>query len=275
MLNQLAHSLTDWRGSEKNVFCWQNTNTLTTTKDPYFVPGLARGLVALQSFTPQRQEQSLSDLEKVLGILSSAAFRTVHTLAATGYLLQVPGSTRYRLGPRALGLSNGFIASRELVEVSQQPLEQLRDDLDWSSHLGVLDRNHVLYLLRYPASDGSRSLVHVGSRLIASQTAMGRLLLSHKTEREIRWLMADASGFEVQSMLKACAANRRLETVIHEGEFEAGISSIAAPVRDMSGAVIAAISATKSSGRISKDITARVVTAGNAIGKALGAVDSS
>ena len=62
---------------------------------------------------------------------------------------------------------------------------------------------------------------------------------------------------------------------IHEGEFEAGISSIAAPVRDMSGAVIAAISATKSSGRISKDITARVVTAGNAIGKALGAVDSS
>ena len=131
--------------------------------DPYNVPGLVRGLAVLRSFTPQRSEQSLADIARSLGVTRSAAFRTVHTLVSEGYLLEVSGKSRYCLGPQVLRLNYGLLASRELLEVAQKPLEALRDDLDWSTHLAVLDGRHVLYLLRYPATDGLSSLVHVGS----------------------------------------------------------------------------------------------------------------
>lgn len=240
-------------------------------KDPYLVPGLARGLAALRSFTPQNPENALGDIAGSLGITRSAAFRTVHTLVSEGYLLEVPGKARYRLGPQVLGLSYGFLASRELLEVAQKPLEALRDDLDWSTHLGVLDRQHVLYLIRYPATDGLSSLVHVGSRLPAPQTAMGRLLLSQKTEREIRRLMADRPAGDVQAMLANRERDCRTETVVHEGQFESGLCSVAAPVRDMSGAVIAAISATKAAPSLDEDVKREALKAARAISRGLGA----
>lgn len=242
-----------------------------TNPDPYVVPGLVRGLAALQTFGPQTPEQSLAEIAQALGVTRSAAFRTVHTLLKEGYLLQAPGEARYRLGPQVLGLSYGYLASRELLEVAQKPLEALRDSLDWSAHLGVLDRRHVLYLIRSPASDGLSSLVHVGSRLPAAQTAMGRLLLCHKTEREIRRLMADRPGREVDAVLAACARDRKAETVAHQGQFETGLCSVAAPVCDMSGAVVAAISATKTSGTITPEVTERVLGTARAISKGLGA----
>lgn len=242
-----------------------------TDKDPYIVPGLARGLAALRSFTPQRPENSLADIARSLGITRSAAFRTVHTLVSEGYLLEVPGKARYRLGPQVLGLSYGFLASRELLEVAQKPLEALRDDIDWSTHLGVLDGRHVLYLIRYPATDGLSSLVHVGSRLPASQTAMGRLLISQKTEREIRALMADRPTAEVAAVLANRKSDSQTETVVHEGQFENGLCSVAAPVRDMSGAVVAAISATKTAKSVGPDIRNETLKAAYAIGRGLGA----
>lgn len=241
-----------------------------SNKDPYLVPGLVRGLAALRGFTPQRSEQGLADIAQALGVTRSAAFRTVHTLVSEGYLLEVPGKARYRLGPQVLGLSYGYLASRELLEVAQKPLEALRDDLDWSTHLGVLDRRHVLYLMRCPATDGLSSLVHVGSRLPASQTAMGRLLLAHKSAREVRRLMADRPAAEVAAVLANQADDAGAETVIHEGQFESGLCSVASPVRDMSGAVVAAISATKTAQALPGEVVSRTVETARAISRALG-----
>lgn len=243
---------------------------LMRDKDPYLVPGLVRGLAALRSFTPRDPEHGLGDIARALGVTRSAAFRTVHTLVSEGYLLEVPGKARYRLGPQVLSLSYGFLASRELLEVAQKPLEALRDELDWSTHLGVLDGRHVLYLIRYPATDGMSSLVHVGSRLPAPQTAMGRLLLSHKSEREVRKVMANRPTAEVASVLKSRERDSQSEVVIHEGQFESGLCSIAAPVRDMSGAVVAAISATKTARSVETSVQSETVKTASAISRGLG-----
>ncbi len=61
-------------------------------------------------------------------------------------------SQHYRLGPAVLRLGEGFQSSRELLEVAQPALASLRDQLDWSAHLGVIDGRHLLYLVRQPAS---------------------------------------------------------------------------------------------------------------------------
>lgn len=238
--------------------------------DPYRVPGLVRGLAALQAFTPARPEMTLSELASALGVTRSAAFRTVHTLVSEGYLLAVR-ENRFRLGPSVLRLSYGYLASRELLEVAQGPLETLRDDIDWSTHLGVLDGRHVLYLLRLPATRGLSSLVHVGSRLPAATTAMGRILLAQKSERQLRQLYAgDLDSGALARVLRTAQADRDADHVESIGRFESGISSVAAPVRDMSGQVVATMSATNVTDTVPRDVVRAVLRCAASISMGLG-----
>lgn len=221
--------------------------------DRYMVPGLVRGLQVLQAFTPQRHEMGLSEIAQALGMTRSAAFRSVYTLTQLGYLLHDPRSGRYTLGPAVLRLGYGYLATRELVEVALPELERLRDATDWSAHLGVRDGRFVLYMLRVPSRMGLSSIVHVGSRLPAAGTTMGRVLLAELPEQSLVALYRDetyrnAPGRTPRSLAELVAQWRRDregDVVTQVGSFESGMASIAAPVRDMSGNVVAAINATQ------------------------------
>ncbi|GAB5446319.1 IclR family transcriptional regulator [Gymnodinialimonas sp.] len=239
-------------------------------KDPYAVPALVRGLALLQSFTPERPEQTMAQLAKALGITRSAVFRTVHTLVQEGFLLPVRDGNYFRLGPAVLRVSYGYLASRELLEVAQKPLEALRDGQDWSGHLGVLDGRHILYLIRLPASDGLSSLVHVGSRLPATLTAMGRVLLTQKSEPQIRRLLEGQPKAAVEKAIAAWQKDRLRACVIHNGSFETGLCSVAAPIFDMSGDIIAAVSATKQTESVPARVEREVLKTANIISRAMG-----
>jgi DNA-binding IclR family transcriptional regulator len=241
-----------------------------TEDDPYLVPALVRGLALLQTFTPQKPELSMSQLSASLGVTRSAVFRTVHTLVEEGFLLPVRDGHQFRLGPSVLRLSFGYLASRELLEVAQAPLEALRDTIDWSGHLGILDGRHVLYLIRIAATDGLSSLVHVGSRLPANNTAMGRVLLTQKNEKQIRNLLVDLPQATLSNALNAWNVDQHSNCVIHEGQFENGLCSVAAPIYDMSGSVVAAISATKMADMVPSTVKQQVLKAARIISKSLG-----
>jgi len=238
--------------------------------DPYSVPALVRGLTLLQAFTPQKPEQTMAQLATALGITRSAVFRSIHTLVEEGFLLPVRGGQYYRLGPAVLRLSYGYLASRELLEVAQSPLEALRDAQDWSGHLGVLDGRHILYLIRLPASDGLSSLVHVGSRMPATHTAMGRILLAQRSEAELRKLLVDQPQAAVAKILKTWEQDRNAASIIHTGTFESGLCSVAAPVFDMSGATVAAISATKVTDNVPASVEQHVLRTARIISRGLG-----
>ena len=213
-------------------------------KDRYLVPGLVRGLEALHAFTPERPNLTLGDLAELLETTRSAAFRTVYTLTHMGCLLYDERSLTYALGPAVLRLSYGYIATRELVEVAQPGLEQLRDASGWSAHLGVLEGTSVLYMLRIPALESRESIVHVGSRLPARSTTMGRVLLAGLAEERLIALYAGTSGAgqPLGPILAQWKRDQGQPIVSHKGAFEAGIVSIAAPLRDMTGDCVAAIS---------------------------------
>ncbi|MCR4267754.1 IclR family transcriptional regulator [Nitratireductor sp. ZSWI3] len=221
--------------------------------DKYLVPGLIRGLQVLQAFTPESREMTLSEIARRLGTTRSAAFRTVYTLAHQGYLLHDPQTARYTLGPAVLRLGYGYLATRELVEIALPELEKLRDATDWSAHLGVRDGRFVLYMLRVPSHMGLASIVHVGSRLPAAGTTMGRVLLADLGEDDLVRLYRDetyqnAPGQTPRSLTELLAQwrrDRRSDAVVQIGNFEMGIASIAAPVRDIEGTVVAAINLTR------------------------------
>lgn len=239
-------------------------------KDPYTVPGLVRGLAVMRVFTPTTPELTLSEIAAALEITRSAAFRSVHTLVSEGYLLPTREGHHYRLGPAVLRLSYGYHASRELLEVAHPVLEKLRDETDWSTHLGVLDGRHVLYLLRLPATKGLSSLVHVGSRLPAATTAMGRIFLAQRSEKQMRQLFADLDQGSLLRLLQTRDDDQRRDHVQSIGRFESGISSVAAPVMDMSGQVVAAMSATNVTETVPSDVVEAVKRAGTAISIGLG-----
>jgi DNA-binding IclR family transcriptional regulator len=229
-------------------------SALTQSDDKYLVPGLVRGLQILQAFTPETREMTLSDIARRLGTTRSAAFRTVYTLAHQGYLLHDPKSARYTLGPAVLRLGYGYLATREMVEIALPELEKLRDATDWSAHLGVRDGRFVLYMLRVPSQMGLASIVHVGSRLPAAGTTMGRVLLADLSEDDLVRLYRDetyqnAPGQTPRSLSELIAQWRRdreADVVVQIGNFETGIASVAAPVRDIEGNAVAAINVTRS-----------------------------
>lgn len=221
------------------------------SEDRYLVPGLMRGLAVITLFTPERPAMGLSEIADALGITRSAAFRTVYTLSEAGYLLLDERAQRYVLGPAVLRLSYGYVATREIVEIAQPELERLRQRTGWSSHMGVLDGTSVLYVLRVPAPRRDLSIVQVGSRLPARGTVMGRVLLTGMSDDELVALYRKdlttgpkGKGPALPGILKQVAQDRRQPVVVHMGDFEASIVSAAAPVRDMTGQVVAAINVT-------------------------------
>ncbi|WP_134725251.1 IclR family transcriptional regulator [Paracoccus luteus] len=217
--------------------------------DRYLVPGLLRGLATLKLFTPATQSLTLSEIARALGITRSAAFRTVYTLAHEGCLLHDERSQTYTLGPGVMRLTYGYFATREVVEIAQPELMQLRERTGWSVHLGVLDGTSVMYLVRLAGPRHEASIIHIGSRLPARATTLGRVLLAGLEQSEIlnryRPMTTGAQTPKVAAeILRQAQVDAAAQVVSHAGDFEAGIVSVAAPVRNMSGQVVAAINVT-------------------------------
>jgi DNA-binding IclR family transcriptional regulator len=213
------------------------------------VPGLVRGLEVLQAFSPERSRLSLRDLAAATGVTRSAVFRIAYTLSELGFLVHDAAARQYALGSALLRLGYGYLAPRALVEAALGPLEALRDATGWSAHLGILDGAVVVYLLRAPTRRGLASIVHVGSRLPAHATSMGRILLAQLSSAEIVELyrgvalvgVGPRTPTTVAALLAQARRDAELGHVLHRGEFERGVASVAAPLRDASGRVVAAI----------------------------------
>lgn len=220
-------------------------------KDRYLVPGLLRGLDVLKLFTPDTPTLKLTDIARALKITRSAAFRTTYTLTETGYLFHDERNQCYSVGAGVLQLTYGYAGAREITEIAQLELEALRTKLNWSAHMGLLDGTSVLYVLRVRAGPGEMSIVKVGRRLPARGTTMGRVLLADlPSEQLIEMYRADSDGAArgkgptLPALLVQAKADRDADAIIHAGDFEARIVSAAAPLRDTTGRVVAAINVT-------------------------------
>lgn len=213
----------------------------------YLVPALIRGLDILAALSGDQRSLTLSEVAATLSVTRSSAYRLLYTLSALGYVAYDNSTKSYRLGPQVLSLGFGYLAARDLVEVAMPHLIRLRDRTGWSSHLGELHGRDVVYLARVATRRSIASTVHVGTRLPARRTTMGRVLLSGLPETEIRHLYDDASlaadtpPTNLADLLEQLAEDRREGFVVQNAAYEPGVASVAAPVRDMTDRIVAAI----------------------------------
>lgn len=217
--------------------------------DVYFVPGLRRGLLVLETLADARRPLSVSEIAKRISLTRSSVFRLTYTLRHMGFLEDVGDSKNFTLGPRVLNIGFAYLASKDIIEVSRADLELLRDRTNVSAHLAIRDHTEVLYLNCVQSRSGFLSNLNVGTRLPAYGTPMGWLLLSDATNRELAQLfpedriepLTSQTPKTISELMQRIAEGVQKGYTTSRGAVEPGGSSIAAPVFDRTGRVVAAI----------------------------------
>jgi IclR family pca regulon transcriptional regulator len=214
---------------------------------------LERGLAILSSFRDGRGLLGISDLGRELGLSRSTTHRYVATLTALGYLQQDAPSKKYRLGPRVLDLGFSAISSMELREVASPHLRDLSDATGFTVNMAILDDLDIVYVERCRSSRAQQREIdlnlHVGSRLPAYCTSLGKVLLAYldgdeQRERVNRVTFLRRGPNTLTSRMSLLAELERIRAdgfALNNEELAYGLRSIAAPVLARDGSAAAAI----------------------------------
>lgn len=199
-----------------------------------------------------RSTLGVVELGRATGLSKSTCHRYLATLVALGFVYQDAETRRYGLGPSAVELGHAAIRSLDLVSTAAKPLQALADETGFTASMATLDGPDIVYVdRRRPARAGSRIELNtqVGSRLPAYCTSMGKVLLAHRDPDSVRVIL-DRTDLTRRGP-KTITAREQLTSVLRsvasqgyavtDEELGPGLRSVAAPVRDRDGQVVAAV----------------------------------
>jgi IclR family pca regulon transcriptional regulator len=219
----------------------------TQAREPHFVQSFERGLAVIRAFDAHHPQLTLSEVARACDLTRAAARRFLLTLADLGYV-DTDGRL-FRLSPRILELGYAYLSSFSLPDIAQPHLERLVSEVRESSSLCVLDGDDIVYLARVPVSRIMTTSITVGTRFPAHATSVGRVIIAHLSQEEIEGLLkrTELTARTARTIVSAELLCGELDRVRRQGyaivdqELEEGLRSVAAPVRDASGAVVAAV----------------------------------
>jgi IclR family pca regulon transcriptional regulator len=220
---------------------------------PSFSQSLERGLRILSEFAENGPVLGIAEISRAVELNRSTTHRYVATLTSLGFLQQDPDTRKYSLGPRVVDLGFAAISSMEITGVAAGHLQVLSDETGCAASMAVLDGADIVYVERRRSRRTTGVAVdlnlHVGSRLPAYCTSMGKVLLAYRDPVALRPLLdrmdlarRGPRTITVREQLVAALAKvRQAGIAVNDEELAPGLRSIAAPIRDRSGHVVAAI----------------------------------
>jgi IclR family pca regulon transcriptional regulator len=228
------------------------------TGDPNFMTSLARGLIVIQAFTQQSPQMTISQLSIKTGLSRAAVRRCLYTLAKLGFAGAEDGS-RYSLRPRMLTLSHTYTTSNTLSTAAQPILERMSAALRESFSVATLDGEDIVYIARTQVNRVMAVDLHIGSRLPAYCTSMGRVLLAYLPTDQLEHYLAKVvltphttrTVTSVEKLRLSLRNVRRNGYALVDQEFEVGLRSLAVPVHSSSGRVVATINLSGNAPRLS------------------------
>jgi len=214
---------------------------------PDFIEAIARGLDVIRVFGPGQPVMSLAAVANASGLPRPTARRILLTLDELGYVRQAQGG--YELTPRVLDLGMSYVLSRGLWEVARPHMEALVARTRESSSIAQLDGSDILYVARVAVPKIVTLAVTIGTRFPALQTSLGKVLLAALPPAEAERVLAEPSRSGIVPRWQPDAAERAaaLREVRARGwaltdeQLAPGIRSVAVPLRDGDGRVIAAL----------------------------------
>ncbi len=228
-------------------------------KDPEYLSTLERGLKVLRAFDATRPEMALSEVAAATALPPAVARRCLNTLVALGYVRQ--DGRRFLLTPEVLAFGTAYLSSMNIETVAVPPLQALAADTGDSVSLAVRSGREILYVCHIPSNRRIRLGAGVGTRFPLHATSMGKVLLSYSGEAVIEeFLAAGPLARLTERTLTDPASFRARLALVRERQYDSaldeldyGIVSVAVPVRDAGGQVVAAINCSTSTTRISQD----------------------
>jgi IclR family pca regulon transcriptional regulator len=221
--------------------------------------GLEKGLSIIEAFGAQKRPLTLTQAAEITGHTRAAVRRSLLTLCNLGYAVQ--DGRHFQLAPRTLRLGYAYVASDPLTKVAQPILEITSERTRESASIAVLDSQDAVFVARSTHRRSLSSGLSVGARLPVYCSATGRVLLSEKTAAEVRFLLNRMSRTQLtphtrtrlDDILKEIELVRTRGYSISDEELEIGLRSIAVPVRNGRGELIAAMSLSVSTARMSRE----------------------
>lgn len=230
-----------------------------TDEEKEYVAGLEKGLAIIEAFGIHKEPLTLSEAARITGHSRASARRSLLTLQALGYV-QSDGK-HFRLAPRVLRLGHAYVSSTAFMKLMQPVLEAISEHTRESSSLAVLDGSDVVFLARAATRRSLSAGLGLGSRLPAHGAATGRVLLAalppEEAERRLtrmaRPQMTHNTRTGVDDLMTILADVRVNGYAVSDEELELGVRSIAVPVHDGSGQVVASMSIVASTMRRTLD----------------------
>ncbi|WP_199430350.1 IclR family transcriptional regulator [Qaidamihabitans albus] len=225
------------------------------------VQSLQRAFDLLELLADTGGEASLSELATTSGLPMPTIHRLIRTLVALGYVRQ-NSNRRYALGARLIRL--GENASMQFGTWARPLLTQLVDEVEETANLAVLERDEVVYVSQVPSRHSMRMFTEVGRRLLPHGTGVGKAMLAHLPEGEVRALLGrtgmpaytEHTYTDPGEFLRHLADIAKEGYAIDESEQELGVRCVAVPV---AGAPTpAAVSVSGPEGRLTKEAVTRI-----------------
>jgi IclR family transcriptional regulator, KDG regulon repressor len=193
----------------------------------------------------------ITELSSALKLPKSTVHRLIVTLEAAGYVAFDPATATYSLGGRAARLGEQLNHQSPLLAFAGPMLEQLTRECHEASHLAILQGSEVVYISHEESKEPVRISFGMGHRAPAHCTALGKIFLAGLTDSEILILYRNKKRLEkltpqtissLEKLLSEIAAVRREGIAYDNEEYTRGLRCIAAPIKDFSSNVIAAMS---------------------------------
>lgn len=205
-------------------------------------------LLILKSFSMDEPEKKISDLAASLGLNKSTVSRTMATLASEGFVYKDPETKKYRLGMTIITLGGIINNNMDVYRESQPILSKLVHEIDETAHISVLDHTDVIYIQKMECNHYVRALTHVGKRNPSYCTSSGKVLLAHADESLVEAVInSGLNKFTNTTITDPDKLREQLKKIREDGfayslaEFNEGVHSVAAPIYDYTGKVIAAL----------------------------------
>jgi len=256
---------------------------MNETQTQRLTRSVAKALGILESFTERVPSLSFTELAQSSDLAPSTLRRLLTTLESLGYLQQ-DAHGLYRLGARALGLAPPALAGYEVRNQALPVLDELSVETGLNSNLGILYDGRMLYLASVARNLPHRRLFGVPGRMAAAHsTALGKVLLAFRPFGEVVAMLEKAGGLirrtpktitTWEALEAELARVRELGYAFDDEEAASGGLCVAAPARDRTGEVVAAISASGMSWEIDRakldELAAKVVRQAETLSYKLG-----
>ncbi|MBO8194814.1 IclR family transcriptional regulator [Streptomyces oryzae] len=216
------------------------------------VPAVTRALDILELFLEGDGTLSAPDIVRKLRLPRTTVHELVGTLTARSYLVPVPGKAgHYRLGVRAYQLGSRYAEQLDLAAEGQQVARSVAETCEETVHVAILEDTDVIYVAKVDSTQAVRMVSAAGRRLPAHCTAVGKMLLASLPADQLAARLPDGAELRAMtpnSITDAATLRAELEQIsergfaVEESESNPDVSCVAAPVRDRSGRVVAALS---------------------------------